>query len=1272
MGPSLIDWDELEENEWRNHGNESLKSSSGRLSSRLVSKAVGSVTSVEPFLDYASFISYVSAFNIDSVPHIDIRKHERLGFGATRTVFRGSCPPRWGDMEVAIKRLNLEIPRTKSTVGANTEELRQQMAETSLELRVLSNDLLRFHPNIVDLLGISWEEFKDDPDGDPVSIRPLLVTELACQQYPTLEEYFNYARSHDKTITAHSKLSLISDVASALSAVHICGVIHGDIKPQNVLLFRQELGGPLIAKISDFGGCHASEELERTNPQLKDFIYSLAGTEYWNAPEAASRDDPNFGTETRDYYSFGLLALYILFEEPPFGDESDCSTVNMQRIAAIKSDTTRMQQLLNTKFNSHWRLAGSTREALAELSSVQGFYERQGKLQTLLDTEAVFEVFNGGSTWTATTADENGQYSFLFVMSQFLRKDPKSRRQGDLMNDLRTFLHDKGIARSLRDIYLMQAWHTFWSSYESEDFSIWHIATMFKAGQTTVRGPLSTVPVRSASLAWKTPPKNLSSEFSGGFDMANFECLPVSLQEVYLQELQRRLATDTGPARLNVLLALAYCESLGYKSEEGPNHSYLLEAAHLGSNIAKRGVLALLAAERMAFEIKPRKHLRWLYDIVLSQMPSVNLLMDRLTEMIPNHLLHVIMLSKVFEAECLQSKIVGRKALKVNHKDRWVQQAFEATKEGDVLRLRRLLKEDSARVKEAAVQGFDLLHAAVEYGHPAIVRLLHQQHALSFNTPTSDNLLPIVLAVRAHDLDTMAALLAQGADYSAVLGAHTLRCLSNYGGPRALRQISYFVSLWKEVDSHRIDFPLKAYLDGQFSVYDEEVPDDEPDLPPIFMAILGDNLGTLWSLLEMGCSTGPIATFSSGLLGPIHVAANLRPVHLALLLHYGANPNLRTGDEDKLTALQLACVAHSVPRYTFPRISIRCILEQEVKEARPLGLQPTDYMDAKIFAVRALIGYGAQVDAQDWVGRTALAHCMAGQKALPIATMLVDDYQADIRIKDFRGLTCLHRAVLEQSDIAFINFCIERGVPIDEPDINGLTPLMMAVTAKKSLAVVRSLVDRGSNLLNTQNKGWTVLDLAIKEQFDEAVNILIHETKDQGMLPLLATQDDVLSQTILHRLVYREESVFERYITYFPHEVVQNTVQKHDIMNFTLLHHAILARNVAAVGIFLQHNADSNAKGWRNLRPLHIACGVRAVGIIALLKDAGADLEVYDSDGRTPEDYNELTAKDDNFWDEIVKRCIEDGDRLAKFPRKKELDETEQRARADMGKKNGW
>ncbi|KAL8691643.1 MAG: hypothetical protein Q9218_003178 [Villophora microphyllina] len=1271
MAVPSIDWDELEDYEWKNYGNQSLKSSSSRLSSQVVSGAIRSVSSVEPFLDYTSFVSYVSAFRLESVPYSSLQRLERLGFGATRTVFKGRCPARWGDKDIAIKRLNLEIPRTQSTVGPNTEELRQQMAETSLELRVLSNDLLRFHQNIVDLLAVSWEELKDAPDRDPVSIRPLLVTELACQQYPTLDEYFSYARSRDEPIAAELKRSLLTDIASALSAVHVCGVIHGDIKPQNVLIFQKRPGEAIVAKISDFGGCQASEALARTNPQYEDFVYSLAGTEYWNAPEAASRDDPAFGRETRDYYSFGLLVFYILFEEPPFGDEKNISTENMQRIAGIKRDTTKMQQLLKAKFDSHWRLAGRTKEAMAELSSIEGFFERQEMLQTLFDTKQVFEVFHGGSTWTRTTGDEIGQYPFLFVISQFLRQDAKHRRQGDLMNDLRVFLNDKGIARSLRDIYLMQAWQTFWSTYEAEQFTIWHIATMFRPGQITLGCPLASAPARSISLAWNTPQKDLTSEFSEGFDMNNFEHLPPSLQEVYLKELQRRLPAETGPLRLNVLLALAYCEALGHKIDEGPSHGYLLEAARLGSNIAKRGVLALLRIKEITLKIENCEHLEWLHDILLTQIPSKDLVIARLVELNPDQDLQIRVLSKVFEAECLQSNVVGKRSIHADPGDCWAKQAFDLTIEGDLPRLERLLADNSGRVQGLAVQGFNLLHVAVEYGRPGIVRLLRQQHGLSLDIPTSDGLPPIVLALRAHDLDMMAALLAQGADHSAALGAHTLRCIANYGGPRALRQISYFVSLWKEVDSRRADFPLRAYLDGNFSVHEEKVPDDEPDLPPIFLAILGDNLGTLWSLLDMGCSTGLIAKFSASQLAPIHVAANLRPLHLAILLHYGADPNTRTGDQDNLTALQITCVARSVPRYTFPRISMKSVLLDNRGKERTLGMQPADYTDAKVFAVRALVGFGARVDAQDWVGRTALAHCMADKNAMPMARLLVEEFAANILIKDFRGLSCLHRAALHQSDGTFISFCIDGGIPVDERDIHGLTPLMMAVAAHKNLAAVHELVARGADLLSVQNKGWTALDLAIKDKFDEAVNFLFQRAMDRGLLFLLSTRKDAFHQTLLHRLVYREESFFERYIACFPRDVVKSLAQEHDIVNFTLLHHAVLARKVAAIEYLLQCGADINAEGWRKLRPLHIACGMKAGVIIAFLEDNGAAWYVHAADGRTPADYAELSSKDETFWDDLVKRCVDEGDGLAKFPRKEQLDKIERETRAMVREEGG-
>lgn len=234
---------------------------------------------------------------------------------------------------------------------------------------------------------------------------------------------------------------------------------------------------------------------------------------------------------------------------------------------------------------------------------------------------------------------------------------------------------------------------------------------------------------------------------------------------------------------------------------------------------------------------------------------------------------------------------------------------------------------------------------------------------MNIDTLTSDGIPATVLAIRAHDLDKLSALLALGVNHERVLGAHILRYIANYGGPRALRQISYFVTLWMTVADGRTDFPLRTYLDGGCSVYKEKIPEDEPEFPPIFASILGDNLATLWSLLNMGCSTSLTAESSSGFLAPIHVAANLRPLHLALLLHYGADPNLRTGDKSLWTALHIACVAHSIPQYLFPRVKMASLLKDG---DRVLWIQLADYTDAKLFAVRLLVcGHGATSNAHD-------------------------------------------------------------------------------------------------------------------------------------------------------------------------------------------------------------------------------------------------------------------------------------------------------------------
>ena len=69
----------------------------------------------------------------------------------------------------------------------------------------------------------------------------------------TLSSYIydnNTSSSSFKTISYHEKIRLLSDTARGLSELHAVGIVHGDLKPENVLL-----GGhsPPEIRLADFG-----------------------------------------------------------------------------------------------------------------------------------------------------------------------------------------------------------------------------------------------------------------------------------------------------------------------------------------------------------------------------------------------------------------------------------------------------------------------------------------------------------------------------------------------------------------------------------------------------------------------------------------------------------------------------------------------------------------------------------------------------------------------------------------------------------------------------------------------------------------------------------------------------------------------------------------------------------------------------------------------------------------------------------------------------------
>jgi len=118
------------------------------------------------------------------------------------------------------------------------------------------------------------------------------------------------------------RVKCLADASAAMFYLHNNGVIHGDLKPENLLLFSLDPRTPVVAKITGFGTNIASRMKE-----TKD-IHSLL----FVAPEILKGCDTF--DKSIDVYSFSLVMYFALFGLLPFEgdaiieDESElCETI---------------------------------------------------------------------------------------------------------------------------------------------------------------------------------------------------------------------------------------------------------------------------------------------------------------------------------------------------------------------------------------------------------------------------------------------------------------------------------------------------------------------------------------------------------------------------------------------------------------------------------------------------------------------------------------------------------------------------------------------------------------------------------------------------------------------------------------------------------------------------------------------------------------------------------------------------------------------------------
>ncbi|KAI5838501.1 hypothetical protein DFP73DRAFT_519948 [Morchella snyderi] len=228
--------------------------------------------------------------------------------------------------EIAICKLPLlELDSNGRPRDGASEE---RIIAVILEIKALTHPPLYFHKNIVDFFGISWQfDISDFEAGQEIRGQPGRVPAILLERAEngSLSEF--RVRKTYTCMSFSERASLCRDVAEGLAAMHRCGLVHGDIKMDNILIFdvRDERGTKtgFRAKLGDFGfsvgGGASRGYMEEGGVSWRDehmldgvARWKLTGRTWpWNDPEW-NRTRTWGQLQKTDVYSYGLLCWSML------------------------------------------------------------------------------------------------------------------------------------------------------------------------------------------------------------------------------------------------------------------------------------------------------------------------------------------------------------------------------------------------------------------------------------------------------------------------------------------------------------------------------------------------------------------------------------------------------------------------------------------------------------------------------------------------------------------------------------------------------------------------------------------------------------------------------------------------------------------------------------------------------------------------------------------------------------------------------------------------
>ncbi|ODA79871.1 hypothetical protein RJ55_05468 [Drechmeria coniospora] len=226
----------------------------------------------------------------------------------------GKCDARRGQVSIVYsvrpvlanglsnQTLALKEAIVRST-GKDPNDFKKQLQSLETRLQHLKTTKHIHHRHLVDIIGFKVQSGSpDDPDASNTwTLR--ILSPLA--EKGSLEELLELAGHLDISKVR----SWTKDLLDALNFLHNKNIVHQDIHPRNILLFRESTG-EIVPKIAD---ASYQREIHNASSQKTDLpALNSPRSAYWLPPEIAAVPKPQYTYKT-DIWDFGVVFVQMIF-----------------------------------------------------------------------------------------------------------------------------------------------------------------------------------------------------------------------------------------------------------------------------------------------------------------------------------------------------------------------------------------------------------------------------------------------------------------------------------------------------------------------------------------------------------------------------------------------------------------------------------------------------------------------------------------------------------------------------------------------------------------------------------------------------------------------------------------------------------------------------------------------------------------------------------------------------------------------------------------------